>query len=285
VYKTQVLFAVPTVGITDRNTLIFPFNHRIKRFVSDGWNPIDVASMAIVEDSTGARNVYVGGFAGQIFLWNSGTNDGVPASTTSSGTITATTSSTLTDSNAAFSNTGGKLIERYVYHIPSMGGAVQRRRITANTATQLTISPNWSQTPSPKDSYIVGGIDWQLDLPLQDSEAEFVKKNLSMLFVDAQSTATGLTLYADFFTDITAADGLITPRRTISVSSPLSGAVWDSGVWDQDVWDGDSTISMKRKIGLTAKNYRIRFRQLQADKQLSVFASCLVQGWYLGFKS
>jgi len=75
---------------------------------------------------------------------------GVSPVVINSGTATAGAASTLTDSGAAF----GTLTN---YHVRITGGtgSGQWRRISSNTATVLTITPNWETNPSTDSTYQV----------------------------------------------------------------------------------------------------------------------------------
>lgn len=260
-----ILFALPGPGSTTRNNVILPFNYRVKRFVADLWNPFDVASWCVVEDAATPKTVYAGGYAGQIFKWWQTTNDGVPTGTTGSGTVTSATTTTLTDSVAAFSTTGGGLIERYAYYIPSMG-AVQRRRITANTGTQLTVTPAWDTALVPGDRYVVGGIDWQLDTKWEKFSAAFIKKRFEFLTLEGLSDQTGLTINVDVFTK----DNLVDIVKTLTFTITSGGAVYDTGIYDTDVYASSSRLSKRKNIGVSGKSIRLRVRQLQADKQITL---------------
>ena len=261
-----ILFSLPSAGATTRNNLILPFNYRIKRFVSDGWNPMDVASFAVVEDSTATKNVYIGGYSGQVFKWWQNTNDAVPTSTTGSGMVTSgSISTTLECASATFATTGGKLIERYVYHIPAVG-TVQRRRITANTATQLAITPAWDTALVVGDTFVVGGIDWQLDTPWMKSGAAFLKKRFEFLYIEGQSDQNGAIITAEIYTR----DNLTTPAKTRTFTVGSGGALYDTGVYDTSLYAGSAPLNKRKKVGVTGKSYRIRLRQLQADIQVQV---------------
>ncbi len=263
--NNMVVFALPGVGSAGRNNIIIPFNYQVKRFVADGWNPMDVASFALVTDITGARSLYIGGYSGQIFKWWQATNDGVPSGTTGAGTVTAAGASTLTDANATFSTVGGKLIERYVYHIPAVGD-VQRRRITGNTSTVLTVTPVWGQALVVGDTYVVGAIDWQLDTPWGKGGAAFVKKRFEFLFLESTSEQAGAIINADVYTR----DNLNQVKRTLVFSALPGGALWDAAVWDADTWESTQGLNPRKKIALTGKSYRIRLRQLQSDIQITL---------------
>lgn len=254
-----LLFSVPELGQT-RNTRIIPFNYRLKRFAADVWNPFDTYSLWTIEDATHLQTVHMGNYAGQAFQWWSGSNDGVPSGT-AFGKVTSSGNTTLTDSTAAFLNTGGKLIERAVYAISSDGLTIQRRRITANTATQLTISSAWDTNPNTDYTYIVGGIDFQLDTAWMLSPDGFMKKRFEFLLTQCSSTDVGAALDVDIFIslDTTA------PKRTLHFPLKVAGSVFDAStsIYDSAKFAGDSITYSKLRVATVGRSWRARYRNIQ----------------------
>lgn len=266
-----VLFVVPAAGSTTRNTLVLPFNYRIRRFVSDGWNPMDICSACVVEDASSTKTVYVGGYAGQIFKWSTGLNDGVPTGTTGSGLVTAATTATISDvgAGALFYATGGRLIERYVYVISAAGGVVQRRRITFNTLSQLTITPDWDSIPIAGDRYIIGGIDWQWDTPWSQSGAAFLKKRYGFLSVETSTAYSEVSLSADVFTSRNEAE----PRKTLTYSlATTSAPLYDAPTSKYDAVSYATTqhTKQRKRVGVTGQSFLVRIRQLQAETDFTL---------------
>lgn len=256
-----ILFAVPEFGLT-RNTRVIPFNYRLRRFAADLWNPFDIYSMWTVEDGTHLTSVHLGGYAGQASQWWAATNDGVPSGT-SHGPVTSATGTTLTDSTASFLTLGGKLIERYVYLISADRQMIQRRRITANTGTQLTVSAAWDVTPNTSYTYIVGGIDFQLDTPWMLSAVGFVKKRFEFLLSETSSLDAGASLDVDLFVSMDET----TPRRTLTFTLKNAGSLYDAGtsLYDATTFAGNTITYSKLRCGCTGRAWRARFRNIQAD--------------------
>lgn len=75
---------------------------------------------------------------------------------TVTGNPTSSTASTLTDSLAAFYTTDDGLKGQWV--VLDNGTSLQYRRISSNTGTELTVSPNWTVNPVTTDTYYVGYI-------------------------------------------------------------------------------------------------------------------------------
>jgi hypothetical protein len=259
-----VVWSVPEAG-SSRNTRIVPFNYRLKRFVAEWWNPMDIYSLWSMETTAFLQTPYGGGYAGQVFQLNAASNDGVPSGT-ASGTVTASGNTTLTDSTAAFVTTGGGLIERYVYAISQDRLTIQRRRITANTATQLTVTPAWSNNPNTTYTYVIGGVDFQLDTPWMPGPSVFIKKRYEFLFVEASTTQANIVFDVDLFTSMFEDSPKVTKSLTLSVG----GAVYDAAtsLFDTSLYAGSSMSFGKLRCGCTGKLWRARLRNLQKDSDV-----------------
>lgn len=285
VQNQTVLMAVPEFGST-RNTLIVPFSYRAKRFHAEWWNPFDVQSLWPVETSTGLLQLFMGGYSGQTFQWWAAGNDGIPGSTTTHGPALASTLSstatTLTDSAAAFATTGGGLIERYVYAISQDRQTIQRRRITSNTATALTITPAWDNNPNTTYTYVVGGIDFQLDTPWMFAPTQFFKKRYEFLFLMAESIDIGTTVDVDLF----VSNSLTAPKKTRTVSIGGTGGVYDAAtsLYDTTKYAGAAVTFAKKRAGFVGRTWRARIRNCQADQDVLIYKVAMM-GQTLGINS
>jgi hypothetical protein len=267
----RLLFAAPEPGST-RNTIIFPFNYQLGVWDSDGWDPMDASALSTVYDSTDTPFVYLGGYQGQIFQFDdSSGNDGVP-SLNVAGTVTAATSTTLSDSTANWPTTGGKLIERYVFAIDPSETHVQRRRITGNTATQLTVDPAWSSTPNTQWTYAIGGPDFQLDTRWNFADAPFVKKRFMHFHVIGGSQNSSIPITVDFFLDFNNAS--TNPDTKLALTITGIGAKWGPGgaKWGQAQWGGQVKPSPQRyRIGKTGFGWRARIRNRNPNQDVQIF--------------
>ena len=75
-------------------------------------------------------------------------------STIDTGITTAVTNNTVTDSAKAWIS---NQFQNQTVRITSGTGIRQVRRVTSNTATRLTVTPNWSTNPAVDDTFTVGG--------------------------------------------------------------------------------------------------------------------------------
>lgn len=267
--RQRILFTVPEAGLT-RNTAILPWNYRKNRWESTAWNPFDVASFAYATDSESKRFVYLGNYSGQLFKFWVGFTDGV-ASGTQAGSVVSATNNTLTDTGAAFDTVGGGLIERYVYAISKDFSLVQRRRITANTATQLTVTPNWEVNPNNTYTYKVGAIDFQWDTPWVDSGAAFRKKRYEFLFAQMSTKDANITVRLDCF--FTYDNQTVQKQRSFVLgSAAVYAGPSETGpaFYDTARYAAASTLNVKLRMGKTGHAWRTRIRVIESNKEVVV---------------
>jgi len=269
--RQRILFAVPELG-SDRPSLILPYNLQLQVWESTGWNPFDVASMAVAEDSLGTPWVFLGGYSGKLFqLWNA-TNDGVPESEPATGLVVSSTNTTLTvttpdedDIQVSPDWITDDLKELFVYAISSDGLDVQRRRITANTTDTLTVTPAWGANPNSTYTFVVGGIDFQWDTPWMHSGVPFNKKRYEFFFVQASSPDSGVPVNVDLFFSY---DDLNVSRAK---SMELLGAVvYDSAIYDVDRYASAVLDDDRIRMSKTGKAWRARVRNINPDQELTL---------------
>jgi hypothetical protein len=264
IVNTQILLAVPDYGET-RNTRIVPFNYRIGRFEADVWDPMDVSSWGLIDNTTtGQPWVYLGGYSGQVFLWGTGSLDGIATGCTTSGTITSSASTVkFSDSTAAFTTAGAGLAERIVIFV-SPTGATVRRRISSNTATELTVSLA-STAVVVGWTYVVGSPDFQWDTPWMLIEPRFFKKRFKHLYamINAESVIS-----FDIFTSLAEA-----VRATITMTVSSGAPMWGTMVWGTSTWGAATPYGTTRqRIGRVGTAIRFRTRIRIPDKPITVYS-------------
>jgi hypothetical protein len=265
-----VLFAVPESGET-RNTLILPFNIKNKVWHSDGWNAFDIASMAVVKDANGKPWVVVGNYGGRLFRFANAnpdgarTADGAGTLFTLSGPVTSATATTLTDSSATFDTTDDALKELYVY-ARDAAGVVQRRRITANTGTQLTISAAWDAIPDTTYTYSIGAPYWQWDTKWTNEGLPFIKKVLQHQFAQVLSDTGSAQVQVDVFGDYDSSN----PLKTFSFSASGDGGIFDVSLFDDAIF-GEMGITYNRQwVGRRVRTYRLRYSNVEPNSQIAL---------------
>jgi len=123
---------------------------------------------------------------------------------TVTGTPTSSTNTTLVDSGATFLTTNSGLLGQWV--IVDNSTSLQYRRISANTATDLTISEAWDTNPTTSDTYFIAYIipdirskQYNFAKPPRESQVQYFvlvhnkadsTQSLQLLsFIDKKSTA------------------------------------------------------------------------------------------------
>lgn len=265
--RQRILWALPELGET-RNTMILPFNVMLGVWESDGWDPFDVASMAVANDSVGTPWVFIGGYSGRLFQWEDATNDGVPEAAVNTGTVASATSTTITcldEEGASPAWVVDELKELYAYAISSDGLDVQRRRITANTADTITVSPAWGSDPNDTFTFVVGGIDFQWDTPWMLGDAPFHKKRYEFLFIQASSPDSGVPVNIDVFFSY----DLLNVARAVSYEL-LGAVVYDTAIYDRDRYASAVLDDDRIRMSKTGKAWRARIRNINPDQELTL---------------
>jgi hypothetical protein len=260
----RIVWALPEISKT-RNTLYLPYNYRLRAWDSDGWRAIDAASLCSVEDSTGVPYLYCGGYKGQVSRWWDADNDGAAAGTVS-GTVTSATSTTLTCSTATFDTTGGKLIERYVTVYDPGLTTIQRRRVTSNTGTVLTVDSAWTTTPASTWTFIVGNSAFSLDSGWMSGKSNFLRKRYQRLYLLLSTLQSGVEVVVSVFLNY----GL-TAAFTTTLTVDAMGAVWDSSEWDEAVFGDTVPLYKKARVGKKGRSFRIRIEAYQPNKTLVAY--------------
>jgi len=267
--RGSIYFAVPGIG-QSRNTLILPWSYMSGVLESDGWDPMDAASLGMAIDGTGVLQPTLGNYAGQVFQLWSANNDGV-ASGTVTGTFTAGSLplTTITDGTAAFDTTGGALVERKITFLDDDGALVTtvRPRITANTATTLTFTPDIGFTVGATYRYIIGGPDFEFDTPWRTFGDSWVKKRFEYAFFQFKGFdyGSGVSIDMDFDDD----DLNINEKRR-TFTHARTGTTFDDAIWDTDIWDDVASVTLRKRIARTGRSWRMRFLNREANEPFAL---------------
>lgn len=260
--EQRVIFGVAENGQT-RNTLILPFSYRAQRWEASKWDPMDPASLGMIEDSNGQPIMVLGGYAGQVFQMETGTNDGVPSGT-DEGTFVAGSSSISTITSSGFVTTGGGLVERKVTIIDSDGAPVARRRITANTATVLTLDSAVTVTSGATYTFYVGGPDFRWETRWSHIEWPFHKKRFEYLFIQADSVAS-TNLDVDLAFDLDPSYG-----QSKRVALTGRSALWNYDMWTHSSYGTEELRHHRVRVGRTGMFWKAQFRQPEPDKPVTL---------------
>lgn len=262
--QLRILWSIPPNGGA-RNKNFLPYSIRIGAFESELWQMIDCASMTNVLDANEVPRLFLGDYNGRLFKLDHATfNDGV-ATGTRTGTPTAATSTTLTDSGATFFTTGDGLAQLYVV-IEDSTGAAQRKRIASNTGTVLTLDTGEAFDPVPDNhfTYYIGTISPVFNFGWKDGNGTPMwKKQLEYLTLDVVPPETEVELIATVTTDITTVD--------LNLETTISGSEWDSALWDVGVWAGPLPIQhLRRRIGTVGRTFLVTVRSNTVDAPFAV---------------
>ena len=275
----RILWAVPELNAT-ANTLILPFSTNLLSWESNKWDPMVVSSWGVADDADGQPKVYLGGAYGQFFKWDDAESDGMRSTLTDAvtpcaktGTFTATSTSQSSISltaSAVLDTEGSGLVGRRITVVDSniRQVATVRPQITTNTTTTLTLDvPITGLTVASAYSVYIGGPAFEWDTKWGNYGDPWSKKRYEYLFVHMKTTSSAVNAYLEMaFTFDTAAGAL----RDESFDTDAPSATWDSDLWDSSVWGTFGAMMKRIRIGRTGREYRLRVRQLEPDKQLSL---------------
>ena len=118
--------------------------------------PVQVGDASSL-DKDGESRMLLGTENDGVHLVDEGTTDIV--TTEIKGTVTSASSSGITDSTANFTVGGRTNIGTSLYIYEGTGKG-QRRTISAESATVLTVNSNWTTIPDTTSKYVVGAIEW-----------------------------------------------------------------------------------------------------------------------------
>ena len=220
--------------------------------------------------NTGTSHIPVlvaGTYDGRLIFFSDQAIDGTtPGSLTITGTATAGTTTTLTDSAATFraSGTDASLVGMAI-EITGGTGVGQRRQIAdIPSATQLTIDSNWTTTPSTDSTYRIGLISWSAttgDLQLSDPS---VWKALTSVRIGATAALTSPNTI-DVAVDAT------------DVDETGTGFTWAAGTLGTGVNPSPLFLAMRR--GLTQ---RLRLNGWVANAARTKIRSLVLHLLHLG---
>ena len=164
-----------------------------------GMGNIDVSNWALIHNSTSRMKAYLGESEGWVYESDADTgNDGV-TSGTESGTATGGTSTTVTDTGAAFRTTGNGLTDITATVRAAGTNSYESQEISSNTGTILTTA-TFTTAPAASDAYYVGAIEGILSLGRFDFDDAGYKRFHAINF-EFQSQSHSIQLLLGFTVD------------------------------------------------------------------------------------
>ncbi len=228
------------------------------------WDNIN-ASVLKQFNVDGTLGLYSGDYNG--FLWHLEDSDTYGDGAQENGIATSATSTTLTDSTQTW--TVNKFIGVPI-QIVSGTGAGQRRTITANTGTQVTVA-TWSTTPDLTSVYTVGGYDayhftnWKSVTGSYDTLKQlwFIMSNLNAL----GDYDINCILQFDF-------DTSLTNQTALNVSLASSNSIWGAFIWGTGIWGSQEVFQSRIREFARFRAIRFGFRIFAAGQpfQLNGFS-------------
>jgi hypothetical protein len=160
------------------------------------------------------------------YLWEENAQEGEGSLEYSYASSATSTSLTLTGSTWTADVYKGCYVE-----ILSGTGAGQRRLITANDATSITVA-TWDTTPDTTSEFTIGGIDFWYVHKWDNYGASSLDKRLK--YVDIYLDNLGsypITCFAWF--------NFVKTEDTDESTPQLEQSLWDVANWDEENWDSE----------------------------------------------
>jgi hypothetical protein len=232
------------------------------------WTPhyvgTDIYSITTQQNATSAQKELIFGDGyGKVWRWDLGYADGSSGGTDDlNGISTGTAATTLTDSTKSALWTTNALVG-CVVTILTGTGANQRKRISANTTTQITVVGGWTTTPSVGCEYSIGAIDHWAD-EFWNSHGPTQNKWKRMRWVIPYIRQIG-----DYDIDVSWRRDFqsgFDHAQTISLSA--SSSLWGTMIWGTALW-GSSTSNLRRlRFSGKYHYYSIRYRSQRAAEPI-----------------
>jgi hypothetical protein len=287
--ERRVLFAVPGIGQV-RNTKILPVSLRTGALEAEEHDPVDIASLGIAADITGAPRVFIGSYNGLIFRMNDGLDDGVPSGDTVVRWVAdASAQDTFTglleqedDDPAALFTTGAALAERKVTFLRAADSSLvstTRPRIVSNTTTGLVTHLAISGFQVGEEYLIlIGGPNFEIDLGPSHTKNPFNKKRYHHFYLSARSNTSAAEVRIELFYNGNAAAS--TTREL-----QLTGSGWDQAEWDEALWDAVAASVKRFAAGHTGINWKARLINRFPGEAIAIVKAGMsgeIWGDYLG---
>lgn len=272
--RQSVLFCLPS-SASDDVDFILAYNYRLGVF-QGRWEPFDMASAVRMKDGADREFVYFGGHYGKVFKWWASDTDGARTSNGSSTfytlqtTIASAASTTSFTLPASVEIDATNVIGLYGYLFDADNREYQRRRITVanNTTKNIQVASAFADTPTVGRTFVIAGPIFEWDTKWQDNGDPFLMKRYLHVFISGVCDTGSTTAYVDLFTGSTTAD----VKRTWEFDVTGQGGIFDESVFDVAVFATDSISTMRRRAAWRGRNYRLRVRHIEPDRQFVVTA-------------
>lgn len=151
-----------------------------------------VTAAAVVTGPDGTNLTLTGDAYNRLWQQELGYSDGAYGfETVHDITVYTVATPSLTVAGTPFPTSSGGLSGVPVYVVAAATGAVQRRTITSNTSSVLTLDSAFDTTPTVGDQIVVGGIPFRIQTTKFSLDAPDIRKTLSSVTVQFEPTTDG----------------------------------------------------------------------------------------------
>ncbi len=264
--ENMVGWAVTPIG-ESTNTRIVPFHYGLDRWMSSGWDVVDVRSCVLVNDANSRAWPMVADYDGFVYQLGVGTQDGLPTGEgDTNGELTGATSTTLTNTDANW--TPDIFVGRYVTVVDGDVGiqTAQRRKIISNTSDTLEVATAFAPTPSVGDTYAIGGIVTDIiGGERNGGGGAFYKKRMEFLFAELDASAPGDAVQVVMYKDGNLDTAVLNRRLQLG-----SGSLWNVALWNVAEWDTREFLRQRLPIRTTGFTWTIRLLHLSTGNQIEL---------------
>lgn len=262
--QQHLLFAVPGQS-QERNTLILPYSLSLNVWMSEYWDPFEVAAIGLIPNQGGIDTLYMGGYLGDLYQWALGESDGIgtglkEGTLLASAGVGSTTLTLTTGYEALPSRLAGRVV---IFEDPATYSTM-RFVIGASSATSVTLRGTDSTTLAMDTTWTwtLGGPDFVWDTKDLVHDAPFERKRYTFVNIFFESVVGTFTLQTTVYLNHT----INPPHSTVLGSFSGAGASpWDVALFDTYLW-GPTERPMRRfRVSQVGNAIRVRVRNHQPD--------------------
>lgn len=257
----KVMVTCPIGGFTNNSIIIFNETQTFQKN-KPCWHFWDnICASLGVFNINGVIDIYSGDYNGYIWKLNDKTTFGDGAEV--NGTSTSATNNSLTDSTQTWVVDAYKGIKVTILSDPGDG---QERTIVSNTATTLTITPNWANNPNA-NLYTIGGYDsyhytnWKSITGSYDTLKQlwYFISNLDAL----GDYNIDLIIQFDF-------DTTTTNQIVLNINLQAANSIWGQFIWGQANWGAQAVFQDRERLYGRFRSVRFGFRTRKAGQPFQV---------------
>lgn len=262
--KTQTFFTVPYGSGVTKNNRVFVYDSNLSKLSErdESWWPFrfmfDISCMDLARVS-GEDVILFGDEYGNVFKYPHDDGDGAQENGTSTGSNGA---ATLNDTTQTW--TVDEFKGRYITIVEGTGAGGEGR-ITANTATQVTVTPSWFVVPDATSKYTIGGYKKEFYSNNKNFGLEAMRKKLRAVRVVARQSGD-YDIDVIVKRDFDQSGGAILKKLNVGGS----GGLWGSAIWGLFLWGATSVVRGRLKFSGKFNSVQVGFRNQYAGQSFSI---------------